>query len=200
MGLQYVNEFGQFIVRYRFLTLFVLRVAVMGVTLFLGCLSKRVVGELLKSGKNRKRATIAVSVFALALGGGMIGAPSASASVTHSCAWWGAVGPIRGVPVYNGNICGALSRDGLVVNQLRYSWSSYGKTCNWWVDFDFYDGATRERYYHSQGQTVIGCSKSGRDRRSSDMPILARPGQMCVTIYTNRKTEIKRLVTTCQNI
>jgi hypothetical protein len=149
------------------------------------------------------RAKVVGAALALALGSGIASAPTASASVTQSCAWWGKLGSSHGIPVYNGNICGALSRDGLVINQLRYSWTSYGETCNWWVDFDFYDGATRERYYHSQGQLVRGCPEhrhSGHGRRSGDMPLLARHGQMCVTLWTNRTTEIKRLVTTCQNI
>ena len=127
----------------------------------------------------------------------MWGKVDTGVSVSGNAGPVGASAPI----ISKGKLCSKLERDGLVINALRYEWwSGDDETCDWWVDFDFYDGSTREHYYHDQGGLQAKCGTHQHGTRTGGMPILARQGEVCITLFQNRNTQIFRLGTTCENI
>jgi hypothetical protein len=144
----------------------------------------------------RKSAASFFICLSLAIGINLV-LPSTARAEMPSCAWWQHKLDIKDVPVYNGNLCGNAKRDGLVVNELKYSWTSYYDTCNWWVDFDFYTAANKDQpYFHDQGNLQPTCDASGHGTRTGGLPIYAQVGIMCTSIYS----DATRLVRTCQQI
>lgn len=122
----------------------------------------------------------------------VVASPAANASAT-GCAYWGALGPIKGIPVYNGSMCFRIVGTGTHLSSMADSWSSYGNTCNWWEDVDAYDLAGN-KYYHQQGAAHLGCGRTGSEARSIN--VNGKSGRVCGTLYTNAI----RLVSVCHSV
>jgi hypothetical protein len=105
----------------------------------------------------------------------------------------GTVGPVKGVPVYNGNMCYRIIGSRTNLSSMTDGWSSYGTTCNWWEDVDAYDTAGN-RYYHQQGSQHLGCGHNGSEQRAIN--ISGKPGRVCGTLYSNAK----RLIGVCHSV
>lgn len=114
-------------------------------------------------------------------------------ATAHGCKSWGAMGPIKGVPIYRGNMCFKIFGSGLRLSSMKYNWTTYGPTCNWWFDVDAYDSGGA-RYYHQQGQLQENCKVSAGGNRRID--VTGKTGRVCGTLYSNAI----RLTSVCHSV
>ncbi|WP_433519650.1 hypothetical protein ACQP2T_31325 [Nonomuraea sp. CA-143628] len=110
------------------------------------------------------------------------------------------------VPYYKGQFCIDFHRTSTRVDSLRYEFGSlFHRTCEWWVNFDFWDGLTGEQYYHWEAgqQRHFGCSRWGSGTRNvandPNVPPL-RSGQVCGTLYTGYQKNAILLTTVCKYV
>jgi hypothetical protein len=103
------------------------------------------------------------------------------------------VGEIDIVPIYQGDLCARVHRDGNKPSHVEYrinQTTPAGSICDWWVDFDYWSRGVK--YFHNQGQEQNNCLKykpfvsndaHGTRRNASDMPSELKPGWVCATLF-----------------
>ena len=135
------------------------------------------------SAKLGRRLSLLAVAGALVTGSIALAGP-AQASAT-GCAYYGGIGSIKGIPIYNGNYCATVDGSGSYVYDVQASVSSYGTICNWDITAEFFDAnwhwhQTRVSSHH------YGCGHTGWDWIPIDdmmRNLVGSPyGYMCSTL------------------
>lgn len=116
-----------------------------------------------KKSTGRLGRRLSTLVLSMGLIGGTLvaGAAPASADAT-GCAYYGAVGPIKGVPMYNGNYCANLQGSGQMMYGVVGGVASWGNLCNWDITAEIFDANWR---WH---QTRVSAHHYGCDHSASE--------------------------------
>jgi hypothetical protein len=131
--------------------------------------------------KKKWLMSIGAAVVALMMVFG--GAQSASAHAAGN-SYWGVV-CFEGHCIPSGTMLHVVDGNGIQLAYDRVEITSISNTCNWWVDFDYYDNAG-QRYRHVQGQTHNGCTNESHVRIDYGVgPYLWKPGRACATLYSS---------------
>lgn len=129
---------------------------------------------------------LSAGVLSVGLVGGALvaGAAPASADATGT-AYFGGIGPIKGIPVYDGSYWVNLQGSGSFISGVVGIESSWGNLCNWDITAELFDAnwnwhQTRVSSHH------YGCDHQGSDWISIDdqmQNLVGSPyGYMCSTL------------------
>ncbi len=139
-------------------------------------------------------SSLAVGLTALLASLGlMLSAPEGARASATGCSYFSGIGPIQGVPIYNGSYCANLDGSGRYVNYVQGGWSSYGNSCNLNITAEFFD-VTGAWYDTRTSPVAYGCGHGGSLRIS--VYSQRRAGRMCSTLKSNGV----RLTSVCHSI
>ncbi|MCG5464310.1 hypothetical protein MED01_002476 [Micromonospora sp. MED01] len=128
-----------------------------------------------------------------------LGVAATTAAVTPAqasawgCSYYGNLGPIKGLPIYNGSYCAGVDGSGTWVDGVYGNFSSAGNVCNWNITAEFFDGAGRWYQTYTSG-THWTCERVGSD--SIYIGERKQRGRVCSTLNTNGG----RITSVCHNI
>jgi hypothetical protein len=163
----------------------------------------------------RWMATGTIAVAGLAVGPGPAQA-SSIAPTNFGCSQYHHILDVHQLPIYSGSFCayigqnpGAPFRDEPLssayaqryegsFNAFSYRIHGTPTACNFWVDLDLYDSG--QRYYHSQGTEVHGCTSAlgSTYNRKFNADIILRPSsQVCATVFRWSGTVVVRHAGIC---
>jgi hypothetical protein len=156
-----------------------------------------------------------IAVAGLAVGAEPAQASNGLDSTSFGCSQYHHVLDWRGIPIYTGRFCAfigqnpgsplgeSLTSSGALryrawFNAFSYQISGTPTACNFWVDLDVYDSG--QRYFHSQGTQVRGCSSGfgSTYNRKFNADIILRPSsQVCATVWKWSGTVVVRHAGVC---
>lgn len=111
----------------------------------------------------------------------------------NGCSWFGNLGNIQGLPIYNGSYCAGIDGSGTWVDGVYGNFSSAGNVCNWNITAEFFDGSGRW-YQTYTGPTHWTCGRIGSD--GIYIGERKQRGKMCSTLKTNGG----RITSVCHSI
>lgn len=154
-------------------------------------ISKASFGRL-GAGKAKRRLAASALAGLMLLGVGSTGAEASAYGVSY----WGAI-TVNGYPIPSGQLGHTISGSGLTVQSDAASFVSASAICQWWIDFDYWDGSGN-RYLHLQGTQNDSCSRTGTVGWKG-FPKM-RAGIACATLYKRVPNSIAQLTRQCHNI
>lgn len=138
---------------------------------------------------------LAAVLTAVVLGIGFTSAVTAQPAHASAwgCSYYGNLGPIQGIPIYNGSYCAGIEGSGTWVDGVYGNFSSAGNVCNWNITAEFFDSSGRW-YQTYTGATHWTCGRTGSD--GIYIGEYKQRGRMCSTLKTNGG----RITSVCHNI
>lgn len=139
----------------------------------------------------RLAATLAALILGAAVATASPAAPAQASA--YGCSYFGNLGPIKGLPIYNGSYCAGVDGSGTWVDGVYGNFSSAGNVCNWNITAEFFDGSGRW-YQTYTGPTHWNCGRIGSD--GIYIGERKQRGSVCSTLKTNGG----RITSVCHSI
>jgi len=139
-----------------------------------------------------KRIMFAAATAVAALG---LSATAASASAVGTSTWGAFTFQGYGIP--SGALTHTVLGKGTYVSKDYATFTAAAQVCQWWMDFDYWDGAGRH-YGHLQGAQHNSCSRTGTVGWILNQNL--RTGHACATLYKRTPAGIATVTRQCHNI